>query len=161
MTEIHWKNMKPLLSFIFVVAIISMTGHFFTAPNVEDMYQNIQKPSWAPPGWIFGPVWTVLYALIALAGWRIWLCRQIHDIKGAMILYISQLILNGIWTVIYFKFKMRLLAFVEISALFIVIIFNGIIFWKLSKFATYCMVPYGVWVGFAAILNLQIVRLNT
>jgi tryptophan-rich sensory protein len=77
-----------------------------------------------------------------------------------MILYLAQLVLNGLWNVIYFQFKIPLLAFVEISILLIGIVISGIVFWKYSKFAAYCMVPYGVWVGFAAVLNLQIVRLN-
>lgn len=161
MADNHWKNLKPLIFFIFVVVLVSSIAGFFTAPNVEQMYKNIQKPSWAPPGWLFAPVWSVLYLLIALAGWRIWRKREGHMINAPMILYLLQLVLNGLWTLIYFQFKMPMLAFVEISTLFIVIVINGIIFWKISKFASYCMVPYGVWVGFAAILNLQIVRLNT
>lgn len=160
MANQHWKNLKPLLFFIFLAAFVSAIGGLFTAPNVEQMYQNIQKPSWAPPGWLFGPVWTVLYVLIALAGWRIWLKRENQKIIVPMILYLSQLLLNGLWSLIYFQFQMPLLAFVEITILFIVIVIGGMVFWKFSKFATYCMVPYGVWVGFAAILNLQIVRLN-
>ncbi len=161
MEDNHWEKLKPLPFFIFAVALVSGMGGFFTAPNVVQMYQNIQKPSWAPPGWLFGPVWTMIYVLIALAGWRVWIQREMHKSNTPMILYLSQLLLNGLWTLIYFEFKMPLLAFVEISILFIVIVVSGIIFWKLSKFATYCMVPYGIWVGFAAILNLQIVRLNT
>jgi tryptophan-rich sensory protein len=161
MADYHWKNIGALLSFIFAVALVAGMGSFFTAPNVEQMYQNIQKPSWAPPGRLFGPVWSVLYVLIALAGWRIWIHREMHAINVPMILYISQLVLNGLWTLIYFEFKMPLLAFVEISILFIVIVVSAIMFWRLSKFATCCMVPYAVWVAFAAILNLQIVQLNT
>jgi len=161
MADNHWKNLKPLPFFIFAVALVSAISGFFTAPNVDQMYQNIQKPSWAPPEWLFGPVWTLLYVLIALAGWRIWLHRETRKINAAMILYLSQLVLNGLWTLIYFEFKMPLLAFVEISMLFIVIVINGIVFWRLSKFAFYCMIPYGVWVGFASILNFQVVRLNT
>ena len=76
MPDGHWKNLKLLIPFIFVVALVSAISGFFTTPNVEQMYQNILKPSWAPPGWLFAPVWTVLYVLIALAGWRIWLQRD-------------------------------------------------------------------------------------
>jgi translocator protein len=159
--ENHLKNLKPLLFFILVVALISGIGGFFTAPNVAQMYQNIQKPSWAPPGWLFGPVWTVLYLLIALAGWRVWIRREAYKSNAPMILYVLQLVLNALWTLIYFQFKMPLLAFVEISILLIVIVISGIVFWMLSKFAAYCMVPYGAWVGFAAVLNLQVFRLNT
>jgi tryptophan-rich sensory protein len=161
MPDGDWKNLKSLLPFIFVVGMVYAVGGILTAPNVVQMYQNVQKPSWAPPGWLFGPVWTVLYILIALAGWRIWIHRDIHETHTPMILYFSQLFLNGLWSLIYFEFKMPLLAFVEISILFVIIAACGILFWKLSKFAAYCMVPYGLWVGFAAILNLQILRLNT
>lgn len=156
----NWKLLRPLFFFIFVIVILSGIGGFFTTPNVVEMYQNIRKPSWAPPGWLFGPVWTVLYLLIALAGWKIWIRRDLHKSNTPMILYISQLVLNGFWTLIYFEFRMPLLALIEISVLFILIVISGIVFWKLSRFATFCMVPYGVWVGFATILNLQIVRLN-
>ena len=155
------KTFNSLLFFIFLVALVSGIGGFFTAPNVVKMYQNVQKPSWAPPGWLFGPVWTVLYVLIALAGWRVWIHRDIYKNNIPMVLYLAQLILNALWTLIYFEFKMPFLAFVEISILFIVIVASGIVFWKLSKFATYCMVPYGIWVGFATILNFSIVWLNT
>jgi translocator protein len=161
MADNHWQDLKPLLFFILIVAFISGMGGFFTAPNVVQMYQDIRKPLWAPPGWLFGPVWTVLYILIALAGWRVWIRREAYKSKTPMILYVLQLVLNALWTLIYFQFKMPLLAFVEISILFIVIVVSGIVFWRLSKFAAYCMVPYGAWVGFAAVLNLHIVRLNT
>lgn len=157
--DIHSK-IKSLLFFICLAALVSALGGYFTAPNVEAMYRDIAKPSWAPPGWLFGPVWTFLYLLIALAGWRIWLARKDRDIRVPMALYAGQLLLNALWTLIYFELAMPWPAFAEIALLFGLIAACAAVFWPVSRFAALCMIPYGMWVGFAAALNASIALMN-
>lgn len=156
--------MKKSLAALFVIALavgaVAAFGGFFTGPNVGPMFQEIQKPSWAPPGWLFGPVWTLLYVLIAIAGWQVWLARQGRSIRVPLCLFVLQLVLNGLWTLIYFELRMPWVAFFEISALFLVILGCIFSFWPYSRLASLCMVPYVLWVGFAAALNFSIATMN-
>ncbi|MBI9074114.1 MAG: tryptophan-rich sensory protein [Desulfatibacillum sp.] len=154
------KSLGALFLITAVVGMVALFGGYFTGPNVSPMYQEIQKPSWAPPGWLFGPVWTLLYILIAFAGWRVWLAKSSQSIRMPMVLYILQLVLNGLWTLIYFELQMPWLAFCEITALFFLILACMKTFWSLSRSASLSMAPYALWVGFAMILNFSIARMN-
>lgn len=150
------KKLVSLFFFLGAAALVGAVGGLFTTPNVGPMYLEAAKPCWAPPGWVFGPVWTVLYVLIALAGWRVWLFRGRRKIARPMALYGGQLFLNGLWTLLYFEFRLPWAAFFDILALLALILATGVSFFRISRFAAACFAPYALWVGFASVLNFEL-----
>lgn len=121
-------------------------------------YATLERPSFAPPQWLFGPVWTVLYVLIAIAGWLAW---RRAGLTLAIWLFAAQLVLNALWTPLFFAMGAYGLAFAEIVVLWVVIGATVIAFHRISRAAAWLMVPYWAWVTYAAALNLAIWRLNT
>lgn len=122
-----------------------------------DWYANLTKPSFNPPNWIFGPVWTVLFVLIAVAGWRTWQARQW---SSDMQLWWLQLILNFLWPPAFFVLQMPWIAFAIILALLAVILIYIRRNWAVDRVSALAFVPYGAWVAFASTLNLSIAVLN-
>ncbi|MDG4805076.1 TspO/MBR family protein [Micromonospora sp. WMMD980] len=120
-------------------------------------YQSLEQPSWAPPSWLFGPVWTVLYALIAIAGWLVW--RRV-GFGPALWAWCAQLVLNAIWTPLFFGAGRYGLAFAEIVLMWLAIGVTVLLFRRVSRPATLLMLPYWAWVTFAAALNFAIWRMN-
>jgi tryptophan-rich sensory protein len=125
-----------------------------------DWYRNLAKPSWCPPAWLFGPVWLVLYVSIAVAGWLIWLEAGAEGAAPALAVYALQLVLNGLWSTVFFGLSRPGLAFIEIMGLWISILATIAIFYPIDKIAAFILIPYLVWVTFAALLNLRIWLLN-
>lgn len=124
-------------------------------------YNAIIKPSWNPPGYIFGPVWTVLYLLMAISLWIIWKSDALENQKMlACVLFAAQLFLNFWWTILFFQFHSPVIAFAEILVMIVFILFTIIRFSKISKTAAWLLVPYISWVSFAAILNYTLWDLN-
>lgn len=160
MSRYSRKDMTALLAFALAVFLTAAVGGLFTGPNVEPMYQQIKRPLWAPPGWLFGPVWTVLYILIAISGWRVWLKRSAGSIRLPMVLFSAQLLLNGLWTLLYFELRLPWVALGDIAVLFLVIFACIFSFKRISTAASVMMVPYALWTGFAAWLNFSIAKLN-
>ena len=156
---------KSLLSKIIISVIacslIGFLSGFATASSITDWYVNINKPSFNPPNWIFGPVWTVLYIMMGIAAGLIW-----HEgiekrlVKSALYVFVSQIILNAAWSLIFFGMKNPTLAFIEIIILWILIVLCISRFYKIKKIAAYLMVPYLLWVSFASVLNYCIMVLN-
>ncbi|OGO10492.1 MAG: hypothetical protein A2Z66_00910 [Chloroflexi bacterium RBG_13_66_10] len=123
-------------------------------------YASLRKPRWNPPNWIFAPVWTLLYILMAVAAWMVW--RQL-GIRGALLplgLFIIQLALNTAWTWLFFGKHRPGAALIDIAVLWLVLIAMIVVFWGLYPVAGQLLIPYLVWVTFASILNLTIYRLN-
>lgn len=147
-----------------IISILLSEGVGFIAGifNQENMkYIDIKKPFFSPPAYVFPIVWVILYFLMAVAAYRIWMLKGENvNIKKAIGLYLFQLALNFLWPFLFFKFSLYGLAFVEIIILFIFIFLTTIKFSKLDKKAGYLMVPYLIWVGFAAVLNLYIWYMN-
>lgn len=125
-----------------------------------DWYNSLNKPSWNPPGWVFGPVWTTLYTLMGIAAWLVWKKFGFQKAKPALIAFIIQLILNGIWSQLFFGLKSPGWAIVEIFFLLAAILLTTALFSKKVKTAAWLMVPYILWVGFAAVLNGTIWWIN-
>jgi translocator protein len=123
-------------------------------------YAQLVRPSWAPPAAVFGPVWTVLYIMIALAGWLAWTGRGPGTIWLPVSLFVLQLILNGLWTWLFFVWRQGLWSFVEIVALWLAIAATITVFWQIRPLAGMLLLPYLVWVTFAAALNYALWRLN-
>jgi translocator protein len=156
--------MHSILRLILSLALPLLVGGisgYFTAAEITGWYQSINKPSWNPPGNIFGPVWTILYLMMGYAFYRIWTTKTNIELKNwAIGLFLLQLTLNFFWSFIFFKQHSPGWAFVEIIAMWLTIFCTIVIFSKLDKTAAWLLVPYISWVSFAAILNYTIWKLN-
>lgn len=126
-----------------------------------EWYAGLAKPSWNPPNWIFGPVWSLLYTLMAVAAWRVWRRAGFRGAGQAMAAFGIQLVLNAAWSWLFFGRHRMDLAFVEILALWIAILATTIAFQRIDRPAAWLMVPYLAWVAFAAVLNGVLWRMNT
>ena len=154
------KNTFKLIISVLIPLIIGFLGSFFTASSVDSWYTTINKPSFNPPGWIFAPVWTTLYILIGLSFYLVWKKIFGEERKKVIIVYSMQLLLNLLWSVLFFGLRSPLLGLIDIIILIAFIIANTIIFYKISKTAGYLLIPYLLWVSFASVLNFSIFLLN-
>lgn len=150
--------MNKILKLIFCIVIcevIGIGGAFFTSPAVSSSwYTSLIKPTFQPPSWLFGPVWTTLYALMGIALYLVW------QNKSLVKLFIAQLFFNFLWSVLFFGLKTPFFAFLCIVVLWILILVLTIKFFKVKKLAGYLFIPYLLWVTFASILNFSIFILN-
>lgn len=147
-----------LAGFIIVTLAVGMLGGWAVSSSVSGWYLTINKPSWNPPSWLFGPVWTVLYIMMGIAAWLVW--RTKDRIAPAMILYFSQLALNFAWSFLFFGARSPWLGLVDITMLWLAIVATMLAFFGRSTPAGLLMIPYLAWVSFAAALNFTIWRLN-
>ena len=153
------KTAKLIISIAIPVAIGALSG-FFTTTGEGSWYRTINKPSWNPPGWIFGPVWTTLYILMGIAFYLVWRSPESKVRRTALILFGIQLILNFFWSFIFFDQQQIGMALAEIIALWVFILLSIFAFAKVSKTAAWLLVPYISWVSFATILTYTIWKLN-
>lgn len=135
-------------------------GSMLTTPSLGTWYAALTKPAWTPPNWVFGPVWSLLYLLMAIAAWLVWRGIGFPRAASALNLFAVQLVLNVCWSAIFFGAHRPGLAFVEILLLWLLILATMIAFRSVSRAAAWLMAPYLVWVAFAAGLNFSIWRLN-
>lgn len=142
--------------FLFLVATYMAAAVGALAPP-DAWYVTLPKPTWTPPGWIFGPVWFVLYTLMAVAGWLVW--RQTGWKHWALGLFAIQLALNMLWSPLFFGLHRPDLAFADIVALWVAIVATTVAFWRVSPAAGLLFVPYLAWVSFAAVLNFAIMQM--
>lgn len=152
----------PFMKVWLVLAVwilISMSAGFIGSrfPPGE-WYQNLVKPPWNPPGWIFGPVWTLLYILMGIAAWMVWKDR---GFSIPVYFFMGQLVLNALWSYLFFGINRPDLAFLEIIVLWSAILVTMILFWRVRSTAGVLFVPYLLWVSFASVLNLTLWRLNS
>ncbi len=147
--------------------IAGVIGSIFTSQSVSTWFQTIEKPSFSPPNWLFGPVWTTLYVLMGISLFLIWRATTTFPDYSrsrkiaAFTAFGTQLILNVSWSFLFFGLRSPQFAFVEIIILLIYIVVTIVIFSKISKLAAILMLPYAGWVTFASFLNLQIWLLNS
>lgn len=146
----------PKLIFSIGVCLgAGVLGSFFTVSSIATWYQTLNKPFFSPPNWIFGPVWTILYILMGISLYVIWTKKKVPSV------FWIQLILNALWSIIFFGMGNFALALVDIVVLWIAIVLTIKVFYKINKLAGQLLVPYLAWVSFASILNLAIVLLNS
>jgi len=126
-----------------------------------EWYAQLQKPTWNPPGWIFGPVWTALYMMMAIAAWLVWRRGGFAAQRGPLSLFLLQLFLNAAWTPLFFGLHHPALAFVDIVLLWLALLATLLTFWRRSRIAGALLIPYLAWVSFATALNLALWRLNS
>lgn len=125
-----------------------------------DWYAALKKPSWNPPGWIFGPVWTALYAMMAVSAWLVWRRGGFAGQRRALTLFLVQLALNAAWTPLFFGMQRPGVAFAEIVLLWWAIAATLLAFRSVSRAAAWLLAPYLAWVSFASVLNFTLWRLN-
>ena len=149
-----WLGLVGWLALVFCASATAV----FIADN--GWYAGLAKPAWNPPGWLFGPVWTILYAMMAVAAWRVWLQGGWARQKKALGLFLLQWALNALWTPLFFGLHRPDWALAEILVLLIAILATLRVFWRVDQLAGPLLLPYAAWVGFATVLNWTIWRMN-
>jgi translocator protein len=137
-----------------------LLGQWATFPNLQDWYAGLLKPAFNPPNWLFGPVWTALYALMALCCWRLLRHDSTPARNAALCLFFAQLALNAAWSWLFFAAHSPLLGLLDIVPQWLLIVAAIVVIAKVDRLAALCLVPLAVWVGFATVLNYEIYRLN-
>ena len=126
-----------------------------------EWYAGLRKPAWNPPGWVFGPVWSALYTMMAVAAWLVWKRGGFVAQRRPLALFLAQLVLNAAWTPLFFGLQQPGIAFVEIVLLWLAIASTLAAFRPVSRVAAWLLAPYLVWVSFATMLNFALWRLNS
>lgn len=134
-------------------------GSLLTRPALMAWYEGLSKPNWTPPNWLFAPIWTILYMAMGVAAWLVW--RRSGLTAAPMQLFLLQLLLNVAWSAVFFRFRSPGWAFVEIVTLWCAILLTAIGFGRTAPLAGWLMIPYLLWVSYAAALNFAIWRLNS
>jgi benzodiazapine receptor len=148
-----------LLAWLLVAFAAAAVGGLASA-SASEFYRDLVRPSWAPPGWLFGPVWSVLYALMGVAAWLVWRARGFGGARNALVLFVVQLAVNALWTWLFFVWRQGGLAFAEILLLLALIVATIVLFWRVNRVAAVLLLPYLLWVSFASVLTLSTWRLN-
>jgi len=148
-----WLGLVPFLAGVTAVAVVGGLA----AGSAGQTYRTLELPPFAPPSWLFGPVWTVLYVMIAVAGWLVWRER---GWDRSLTLWVVQLVLNLLWTPLFFTADLYVAALVDILLLLVAVVATIALFRRTSTTAAWLLVPYVVWVAFATALTIGIVVLN-
>lgn len=155
------RDIVKLLVSIIACQAAGAIGSVFTAPNIPTWYAALEKPFFTPPSWLFAPAWIILYLLMAIAAFLVWRKGLWEEgVKPALFLFLVQLVLNALWSVVFFGLQSPLYGMVVIIALWIAILVTIIKFFRLSAAAGSLMLPYILWVSFASALNISIWVLN-
>ena len=155
-TDAHWGALALLVG---VTGVAALTGALASV-RAGDFYQVLSKPTWAPPAQVFGPVWSVLYVLMALAAWLVVRARGWPGARPAIALYVLQLVLNALWTWLFFRWHLGWVALAEIVVLWALLLFTTAAFWRARRLAGALLLPYLAWVTFAAALTYAVWRRN-
>ncbi|MGK0466691.1 TspO/MBR family protein [Clostridium sp.] len=154
------KNIIALIISILLAQGVGLLSGFLSM-NSPSAYENFNKPSFSPPGWIFPVVWTILFTLMAVSAYRIWMKgKSGEEVRKALLLYGIQLFLNFLWSIIFFRYRLYAIAFLELLVLLVFILLTTFEFYRIDKTAAYLMIPYIAWVSFAGVLNYTIWMLN-
>lgn len=152
-----WWSLLPFVVICFAAAGI---GSLFTNTSVNTWYPQLRRPEWTPPNWIFGPLWRALYAMMAISAWLVWRTAGWPVARSALSLFAIQLVLNALWSVVFFGLRRVGAAFGEILLLWTMAIATTVAFLPLSLLAAWLLLPYVVCVGFASYLNFRIWQMN-
>jgi len=155
------RTFLKLVVAVVVTQLAGIIGSLFTFSAIPTWYATLTKPELNPPSWIFGPVWTTLYLLMGVSAFLIWQKGWARkDVKIALSVYGVQLVLNALWSIVFFGMQNPGLALVNIALLFVSIVATMVLFYKISRPAMYLLIPYILWVSFASYLNYAIYALN-
>lgn len=165
MTTSPSSNLSPAkqgLGLLASLAISYVTAAVGSIASIQEatFYGQLVQPTWAPPAWLFGPAWTLLFTLMAVSAWLVWRKHGFAGASTAFKVYGAQLVANALWTWLFFAWHRAALAFAEILVLWLLIAATITLFWRLHKLAALLLVPYLMWVSFAACLNFALWRLN-
>jgi len=150
-----------LIFSLVVCQFAGLVGSIFTIPSIGNWYAYLEKPVFSPPNWIFAPVWTFLYLMMGISLFLILINNhKVNEVKNAVIYFAIQLVLNVLWSIVFFSLHSILGGIIIIVALFVMIFLTTIKFSKIYEIAAIIMIPYLVWVGFASILNISLFFLN-
>lgn len=154
--SVSW-DLLGLLGWLLAAFVTAAVGAVASV-DAASFYAQLSKPSWAPPAWVFGPVWTVLYGLMGIAAWLVW--RSPAPKRAALTLFAAQLAANALWSWLFFAWHRGALAAVEILVLLALIVAMIVAFWRSSRLAAWLLVPYLLWVSFASVLTWTVWRSN-
>lgn len=164
LTYTHCMQAKDALKLVAAVGVSQLAGllgTIVTAPAIPGWYAALEKPALNPPSWVFGPVWTTLYVLMGIAAFLVWRKGlQEREVRIALGVFVVQLVLNALWSFVFFGMQEPGLALINIATLWLAIVITGILFWRIERAAAYLLVPYLLWVSFASYLNYAIWSLN-
>ena len=149
-----------LIIFISICLLVATAGSLIVNTSIHGWYEQLQKPAWTPPNWVFPMVWTTLYLLMGIAAWLVWRKHGLSGGFAALVVFYIQLTLNLLWSCIFFGLQMPGMAFVELLLLWIAILITLILFWRAHRIAGLLMSPYLLWVTFAAAINYQTWQMN-
>lgn len=152
-----WVGVAAIVA---AVVLVQLIGGWVTAGSVRTWYPGVPKPGWTPPAWVFGPVWTVLYLMMAVAASLVWLARGRSAVCCPLTAFAVQLAANLAWSVCFFGLRSPLLGFIDICLLWVAVGVTVFQFFLVSRLAGWLMVPYWAWVTFAAVLNGAILVLG-
>ena len=154
-------RLAGLVVWIGICYLVAWTGAL-VSPGIapSDWYDALNKPVWNPPGWVFGPVWTAIYTMMGVAAWIVWDRFKLMAAKDALAAFLVQLVLNGLWSRIFFGMQEPGWAFFEILLLLAAIVVTTVLFFRKNTTAGWLMVPYMLWVGYASTLNGAIWIMN-
>lgn len=155
------QAIPALIIFLGICFGVEMLASQLTTPYLPEWYAGLAKPDWTPPNWAFGPVWTTLYTLMAIAAWLVWHKGSLTPTAPPLLLFFLQLCLNALWSALFFAQQQPGLAFFEIVLLWLVILATLVSFWRIERLAALLLLPYLGWVAFAAALNFAIWRMNS
>ncbi len=152
------NSYRPLLAFLLLTLGVGALGNIAVEPAIPTWYAGLNKPDFNPPSWVFAPVWTTLYILMGVAGWRVWRITGLKSVEMAF--FLVQLALNCAWSFIFFGAQQLGAALVEIVVMWLAILATLVLFWRRDRLAGLLFVPYLAWVSFATVLTHAIWRLN-
>ncbi|MCP8688241.1 TspO/MBR family protein [Marinobacterium sedimentorum] len=156
---LKYKQIMGLVGWLILSFVASAVGAVASI-QAKSFYSQLVQLDWAPPPWVFGPVWTALYVLMAIAAWLVWRCGGLRANRQALRLFLVQLAFNALWSWVFFAWHSGLWAFVEVIVLWSLIVATLVSFWRVRLLAAVLLLPYLLWVSFAAALNFSLWQLN-
>ncbi|MEZ5572220.1 MAG: TspO/MBR family protein [Halioglobus sp.] len=162
MSKVSMSRQKQILGLIGWLAVSFATSAVGAVASIQarSFYSELAQPAWAPPGSVFGPVWTALYALMAIAAWLVWRCGGLRANRTALSFFLVQLVFNALWSWLFFAWHLGAMAFADIVLLWVLIVVTLVSFWRVRPLAGALLLPYLLWVSFAAALNYWVWQLN-
>jgi tryptophan-rich sensory protein len=154
------KQIVGLVAWLAVSFIAAAIGSIASI-RAASFYSQLARPNWAPPPDLFGPVWTVLYALMGIAAWLVWRTGGFQAAQTALTLFLVQLAFNALWSWLFFGWHQGALAFADIIVLWVLIVATLVAFWRINVVAGALLIPYLLWVSFATALNYSVWQLNS
>lgn len=154
-------NVARTISGLAAWVLLSLSAGLFGSRFLPGQwYTDLSKPSWNPPAWVFAPVWITLYVMMGVAAWMVWRRRRTHAVAVSLVVFLGQLVLNALWSYLFFGLHLMVVAAVEIVILFLLIVTCAVLFWRVRAAAGALLVPYALWVGFASVLTITLARMN-